>query len=126
MIERDKMLAGGLYDASDPELVTDCHCTPGFVQRDNALPPGGTSARTYPLQGVLGHILRSSAPWQTGETNRGHQRAQCGATRTSVRSAMEHALGLEVCPQLRVCVLQNLMSQGDPYQFNMRTNTIFQ
>ena len=67
MTERDKMLAGDLYDAADPALVAERHRAAGLVQRYNALPPADTTARTDLLRDLLGQVgegVEVMAPFQ--------------------------------------------------------------
>lgn len=54
MTERDKMLAGALYDALDPDLVAARRRTRDLVARLNATPEGAPEARRTLLAGLLG------------------------------------------------------------------------
>ena len=56
MTQRDKMLTGALYDATDPDLVAARHRATAVLQRYNALPPTGLAERTDVLRGLLGHV----------------------------------------------------------------------
>lgn len=56
MTERDKMLSGALYDASDPDLVAARHRAAAAVARYNALPPHDVAARADALRSLLGHV----------------------------------------------------------------------
>jgi maltose O-acetyltransferase len=56
MSERDKMLAGELYDASDPALVEARIAARRLTQRFNALDPADVEARDDLLRRLLGGI----------------------------------------------------------------------
>ena len=56
MTERDKMLAGELYDAWDPALVAERRRAAALVQRFNAAPAEDAAGRTALLRELLGHV----------------------------------------------------------------------
>ena len=56
MTERDKMLSGALYDATDAALVAARHRATAVLQRYNALPPTDLAERTAVLRSLLGHV----------------------------------------------------------------------
>ena len=56
MSERDKMLAGQLYDASDPELVSARFRARRLTQRFNALDPDDGKARDLLLHELMGDV----------------------------------------------------------------------
>jgi maltose O-acetyltransferase len=56
MTERDKMLGGDLYDASDPELVAGRIRARRLTQRFNALDPADDETRARLLGELLGEV----------------------------------------------------------------------
>ena len=56
MNEREKMLSGELYDASDPELVGGRIRARRLTQRFNALDPADTDARVALLRDLFGDV----------------------------------------------------------------------
>jgi maltose O-acetyltransferase len=60
MNERDKMLQGALYDASDPELVAGRIRARCLTQRLSALDPGDTQAQLALLVDLLGDMGEES------------------------------------------------------------------
>jgi len=56
MTEKEKMLAGELYSAVDPELLGELNEVRDIVHEYNAMRPSDTAARLGLLKGLLGHI----------------------------------------------------------------------
>ncbi len=56
MTERDKMLAGDLYDALDPALVAERAAARDGVRAFNALPEADLAERLAVLRRLLGHV----------------------------------------------------------------------
>ena len=67
MTEREKMLSGALYRASDPELTAARHRAAEALMRYNATPPADTAGRAHVLRSLLGHVgegVEVVAPFQ--------------------------------------------------------------
>ena len=56
MTEKEKMLAGQVYSAVDPELLQEIGEVREVICRYNALPPSAAAERLSILKGLLGHI----------------------------------------------------------------------
>lgn len=56
MSEKEKMLAGEVYSAIDPELLSELSSTRDAIHRYNALLPSDTGARLSALKDLLGFI----------------------------------------------------------------------
>lgn len=56
MTEKDKMLAGQIYSAADPQLLRELGEVHDVIHEYNALKPSYTEARLAILKGLLGHI----------------------------------------------------------------------
>lgn len=54
MTEREKMLAGELYDCGDPELLERWHLAKDLIKQYNALPSGDLKAKEAVLRQLLG------------------------------------------------------------------------
>ena len=56
MTEKEKMLAGEIYSAVDPQLLSELNATKDIIHRYNALPPSAEQERKQLLYQLLGHI----------------------------------------------------------------------
>ena len=56
MTERDKMLAGSLYDATDAALTAERAAARDRVRAYNSLPAGAEAERRDALRGLFGHV----------------------------------------------------------------------
>lgn len=56
MTEKEKMLAGMVYSAVDPQLLEELNRVKEIIHEYNLLPPSQTSRRLDILKGLLGHI----------------------------------------------------------------------
>jgi len=56
MTEKEKMLAGEPYSATDPQLLEELGAVKDIIHRYNALPPSDSAGRLEILKGLLGHI----------------------------------------------------------------------
>ena len=54
MTEREKMLAGELYDCGDPELLERWHLAKDLIKQYNALPSGDLKTKEAVLRQLLG------------------------------------------------------------------------
>ena len=56
MTEKEKMLAGEVYSATDPELLSELNEVKDAIHRYNALLPSQRSERLQMLKALLGHV----------------------------------------------------------------------
>ena len=56
MTEKEKMLAGEVYSAIDPELLCELRATREVIQRFNSLPTNDEQQQRDVLKSLLGHI----------------------------------------------------------------------
>ncbi len=56
MTEKEKMLSGQLYSATDRQLLEELGAVKDIIFRYNALPPSDAAGRLAILKGLLGHI----------------------------------------------------------------------
>ena len=55
MSEKEKMLSGQVYSATDPELLNELNEVKGVIHRYNSLSPSDTDARFMILKSLLGY-----------------------------------------------------------------------
>ena len=56
MIEKEKMLAGEVYSAVDPQLLEELSATREIIHDYNCLRPSGKTKKLEILKGLLGHV----------------------------------------------------------------------
>ena len=55
MTEKEKMLAGEVYSATDPQLLCELNAVKDIIHEYNLLRPSETTRRLEILKGLLGH-----------------------------------------------------------------------
>ena len=56
MTEKEKMLAGEVYDATDPELIEELNAVKDIIHEYNLLRPSDLEGRRQMLMQLLGHV----------------------------------------------------------------------